>query len=128
MSQENVEILKRAFDAINRGDTDGWAAPLHPDVHWQAGPGSEIRGRDKLVSHLLDILSTWDDYMETPEQFLDLGDDVVVLVRVEARLARTGTPFLERHGEVHTFRDGHIVKLVQYESYEAALKAVSFER
>jgi hypothetical protein len=29
MSQENVEIVRRAF---NRGDDEGFAANLHPDV------------------------------------------------------------------------------------------------
>jgi ketosteroid isomerase-like protein len=32
MSQENVELIRRACDAFNRGDYEGWLAALDPEV------------------------------------------------------------------------------------------------
>jgi ketosteroid isomerase-like protein len=34
MSQENVEVFKRAFDAINRRDAEGLVSELDPEVEW----------------------------------------------------------------------------------------------
>ena len=32
MSQENVEIVRRFYEAFNRGDRDGWTRPTSSDV------------------------------------------------------------------------------------------------
>ena len=34
MSQENVELVKRAIDAFNRRDVDGIVECVNPDVEW----------------------------------------------------------------------------------------------
>ena len=36
MSEENVELARKAIDALNRGDLDAWLAFLSPDVVWEA--------------------------------------------------------------------------------------------
>jgi ketosteroid isomerase-like protein len=38
MSQENVELGLRAFDAFKRQDVDGFLALLSPDVVWEENP------------------------------------------------------------------------------------------
>jgi hypothetical protein len=47
MSQENVEIVRRAFEADQQGEY--WADALHPEVEWDysAYPGLdlEVQGR-----------------------------------------------------------------------------------
>jgi ketosteroid isomerase-like protein len=35
MSQENVELVRKATDALNRGDLDAWLGFLSPDVAWR---------------------------------------------------------------------------------------------
>ena len=37
MSQENVEVFKRAFDAINRRDAEALLSELDPEVEWKGG-------------------------------------------------------------------------------------------
>ena len=32
MSEENVELVRKLFDAFNRGDLDAWAGFLSPEV------------------------------------------------------------------------------------------------
>ena len=50
MSEENVELARKAIDALNRGDLDAVLAFLSPDVVWEAlegvpGIGELYRGR-----------------------------------------------------------------------------------
>jgi ketosteroid isomerase-like protein len=51
MSGENVEAVKRAFDAFNRGDLDAMLKDLDPEVEWHpmfqmllGGEGTVYRG------------------------------------------------------------------------------------
>src|SRR5262245_62636227 len=50
MSEENVELVRRAYDAFNRGDFEGWLAALDPDVEWDeryiAPDAAVYRGHD----------------------------------------------------------------------------------
>jgi ketosteroid isomerase-like protein len=32
MSQENVDTVRRTFDAWNRDDVDGWLEAAHPEI------------------------------------------------------------------------------------------------
>ena len=43
MSQENVEIVRRAFEAVKRGDLDAWLSFLSPDVVWESLPVPGLR-------------------------------------------------------------------------------------
>ena len=38
MSQENVEVVRKATDAVNRRDLDAFVAILSPDVVWEVNP------------------------------------------------------------------------------------------
>jgi ketosteroid isomerase-like protein len=44
MSQENVEVVKTAFEAWNRGDLDGWLAEADPEIEWHALPDAPDPG------------------------------------------------------------------------------------
>ena len=46
MSQENVEVIREAVDALNRGDPDAFTALLRPDVEWKepTDPFPGLRG------------------------------------------------------------------------------------
>jgi ketosteroid isomerase-like protein len=38
MSQENVEVVRKLIDAVNRGDLDAWLGFLSPEVVWESLP------------------------------------------------------------------------------------------
>ncbi len=44
MSQENVEALRRAFDASNRRDIERLLAEVHPDVEWHPAIAAALLG------------------------------------------------------------------------------------
>jgi ketosteroid isomerase-like protein len=53
MSQENVDRMRAAFDAFNRGDLDGLVAGLAPDFEYVPSGGlpdtdDSYRGPDEL--------------------------------------------------------------------------------
>jgi ketosteroid isomerase-like protein len=60
MSQENVELVRQAFEAFNRDDRATVIRLLAPDVEWHtlAGPilgASTVRGREAMLTFWEDI-------------------------------------------------------------------------
>ena len=89
MSQENVEIVRAAFDAWNAGDMDALRELYDPDVigrppeGWPE-PGPWV-GREVLMRQWEQQRETWDaDELVLTSDFIDVGDPS----RGEVHLAR----------------------------------------
>ena len=57
MSQENVELVRRAYEAFNRGDLDGMVADFAPTFEYAStgaipGAGGVYRGQDGMRQFL----------------------------------------------------------------------------
>jgi ketosteroid isomerase-like protein len=142
MSQENVEIVRTAYELFNRyhrakagGDPAeveaAWKAAkdsLAPDLEYREDPNwpgaRTYRGLDA------ECRSVWDEYYEEfgeqifePERFVDSGDQVVVILRYAARGTSSGAAVEMQQGHLHTLRDGKIVKWEIYFNPGAALGA-----
>lgn len=114
----NVEIARRGYAAIARGDVDAIREFLDPDVKWHGGdesaPGA-CRGSDEVVRFVERALRGG----PIPElvDAIDAGERVVMVLRPHGEPSRL-------RANVTTFRAGKAVEMVAYESPEAALAAV----
>ena len=43
MSQENVEVVRKLIDAVNRGDLDAWLGFLSPEVYGSPCPSLGLK-------------------------------------------------------------------------------------
>jgi ketosteroid isomerase-like protein len=128
MSQENVEIVRRVFEALIQRDLDAVVQPYAPEVvvDWSRSPGVEAgvyhghEGARRLVQSFFDA---WDRITLAPEEFIEHGEYVVVPNR--ARFwGRDGIEVEARGVFVHTLRNGRIVELRLYRDRAEALRAV----
>jgi ketosteroid isomerase-like protein len=83
MPQENVEVIRRAFEAWNAGDMDGFRDELDPGVIWRGPEGwpepGPYAGREAVMRQVEQLRETWDsDSFELISDFLDAGDRVAV--------------------------------------------------
>ena len=127
MSQENVELVRRRFDAVNRGDFDALVELTDPNAVWwdradDLGAGPH-RGREAGLQHLAEILEDV-DLQAHPDEFIDAGDHVVVGVRLTGRGRASGADFEEHEFHVFTFHDGKVTEQREYRERNEALKAV----
>jgi ketosteroid isomerase-like protein len=81
MSQENVETLRRAFEAFNRGDLEGAVADLAPDVEYVAsgatpGFGGVYQGPEAYRQFLEELVGAFDNLRIKIHEFIDAGDQV----------------------------------------------------
>src|SRR3979490_835213 len=83
MSQENMEVMKAAFDAWNAGHTDALRDMLHPDVILRLPEGwpepGPFVGREAVMRQWNGMREVWDmDALEPIGDFIDAADRVAV--------------------------------------------------
>src|SRR5437899_2767581 len=111
MSHENVEVVRRHYEAFNRGDLAAVFERIDPNAEWwdrADDPDATVhRGHEAITQHLADM----DDLAELriePQEFIDTGDWVVVPVLVVGRGRASDVPFEKREVHVSRLRDGLI--------------------
>jgi ketosteroid isomerase-like protein len=128
MSQENVEVCKRAFTVFERLDVESGLDHVDPEVVFQSAivsgaEGKTFRGYDGLRQWAAESEAAFDDLQTVPEEFRDLGDDVLVLGRVSARGRASGVAVESPAAFLCTLRDGKLVHVRGYLDWNAALEA-----
>ena len=130
MSQENVELLRAAFENFLAGKSDFGAELLDPAVEWDASDnvaldiGGVYQGPEGVRQFWRDWLAAWET-VQFEYELVDAGDRVVALVdqRMRGRSTRIEVPF-GKYAHVYTFSDGLIVHWKLYMSQSEALEAV----
>ena len=127
MSQENVELVRRRFDAFNRCDLEAMIELTDPDAVWwdrsdDPFGGTPHRGRDACMQHLAEILQLA-DLQAQPQEFIDAGDRVVVGVHLTGRGRASGVAFKEHEFHVFTLRGGKVTETREYRDRAEALEA-----
>jgi ketosteroid isomerase-like protein len=130
MSQENVEVVRRAWEAFARSGLGAMAEFWDPDIEWRAIEGApddvgEMRGREALRVYISDWIETFDDLSSVPLEVVDAGGDQVVSVqRVTGRARLSGAETTLEYAIVNTVRDAKIVRGKEYATRAEALEAV----
>jgi ketosteroid isomerase-like protein len=128
MSQENVDLVLRGIEALNRRDIEAALTPFHADLKFRdAGTGRAEPDRERFAEMLAVWFDSFAEYREIPEDVFDLGDQVVVLIRAVGRGRASGVTIDERHAEIHEFRDGLVARLTSYPTHHAALEAAGLQ-
>lgn len=71
-----------------------------------------------------DWADAWDDFEVEVEDYIDAGEEVVVLIRQRGRSKASGVPVEMRPGQVWAFEDGQAIRMQMYASGKEALEAV----
>jgi len=127
-SQENVELVRRGYDALARGEFDALFQVLDPDVEMRdAGNFPEAgvyRGHQGVLDFLAQQAPVWDDFRILPERFIPVGDnEVLVLHKQVGRSKITGLQLEAPYAHIWTIRDGLAIQGRTYDSWEAGLAA-----
>jgi ketosteroid isomerase-like protein len=127
MSQENVEIVRAAIDAYNRGDLEASLKDADPgfelDLTRAAGPLHGVYGRDQMLRLWAEFAETWESVRIEPHAFIEAGEDVVVPWTMHLT-GREGIEVQARVAWTCTVRDGTVERLCMYQEQQDALEAV----
>jgi len=130
MSQENVEAVREALVAYNRGDLDAFLDEYWTDdIDYRAVEGAPddhgpIHGKAEMRAYLQDWFDTFDDLKIEPLEVIDAGQDqAVAVVRFGGRAKLSGVEVDLTFAALYTVRDGKVARGREYWTRAEALKA-----
>ena len=129
MSQENVEIVRAAFEAFIEGDQEKTAQLVDPALEFHGTVGGLQEGQVAHGQSEIDQtfesedLEAWEERRLEPEEFIDAGDDVVVLLHEYRRGKGSGVELETETAVVVTVSGGRVVRIQGYMDRGAALEA-----
>lgn len=125
MSSAELQTLKRGYAALNRGDLSVVLELLDPDIQWhEPAPSPEAGahcGRDGVERFLRSWLDSFEDFRVEPEQVVERGDELVVVVRQSGTGRSSRLRVDARLAHVWTVADGKAVRWEAVADPEAAL-------
>jgi ketosteroid isomerase-like protein len=128
MSEANVELVRRGFEHFVAAGEPAWGT-LHEQVEvhdHDIMDGREYRGRADVERWLFeDWANAWSEYSAQPEEFIDAGDDrVIVVFRINATGRASGVRLERQDAMVQVVRDLKVVRIDYFNSKQQALEAV----
>jgi ketosteroid isomerase-like protein len=130
MSQENMELVRRAIDAYNRGDVDGFLENWAPDAvcDWSNSRGLDagvFRGHGEIRAFAQRFLGTWDEArIELVGDPIEVEDGLLIFENVAHLRGRDGVETQARSAFLVTIQDGEQTALTLFQSKQEALEAV----
>jgi ketosteroid isomerase-like protein len=113
MSEENVEVVKRAIEAFNAHNVEQWLSFLAPEFEFvdHMGAVAEERGSglDAIRRQVEGWFEAFPDFRASVEEWIDAGDRVVSVTTWQGTGAGSDLPYHQEAAEVTTVRGGAIV-------------------
>jgi ketosteroid isomerase-like protein len=132
MSEENVEVVRHLYESFSLSDWDRITQLADPNIEYHGTIGGLEEGRIARGPEQIrlvfeeDDLEAWAERRLEPEEFIDAGNEVVVLQREYRRGRGSGVELATDTAAVIEVRDGRVVRIQGYMSRAAALEAVGF--
>jgi ketosteroid isomerase-like protein len=129
MSQANLEVVRRSFDAFNARDVDQLVGLFDSDCEWlpfraQLEGSGIYRGHEGVRRFVRDMDEDWEAYRIEPLEFHEHGERIAVTGRVRAR-GRGGSVDIDLlAGFAFEVRSGRVRRLTSHSNPAAALEDV----
>jgi ketosteroid isomerase-like protein len=130
VSAENIEVIRRMFEAYARGGFAALAEFIHPDFEMSFMADDPRGGKTYRAGEaeeaMVDFVDSFQDFRAEAEDFIDAGDHVVVAFRERGR-ARGGVELEQVFGILYTLRDGRVARMQWFDGPDEALAAAKAE-
>ena len=136
MAQENVEVVRRIYDAVTRRDI---AMPFElyaEDIIWdlsswrpaELDPKRVYTGHEGVREAWRDRLSAWSEVDYEIEELTEVGDRVLAVIRERDIGRSSGVPIEATHAAIWTLADGKVTRLQVFDDRQRALEVVGLPR
>src|SRR2546426_8893547 len=129
MPRENVERVREAVEAINRGDFEAALDGAHPDIEWQtldAFPDAgTYRGPERVRAFFQTWLDTFRGFRLHLEKCVPVDEHRVLgVLRVSGEGAGSGVEVESpEFFQLLEFRDGQLIRARMFQTESEALEA-----
>ena len=123
--EENVEIIRRSWEAWLERDMDRAAEDWDPDIVWditrhEDAPDTVHHGIAEVLEMIANWMASFKAYELLIERFEPAGDNVLLLLRRRARDRTSGGVADRFAAHVWTVRDGKVVLIRSYSDIDEA--------
>ncbi len=128
MSQENLDVISRMYEGFARSGPEGMLEFMDPAVDHRAIEGAPddigvFSGHDAMRGYYGQWVEMFDDLRAEVEELIEVGDRVVAMLHVTARMKGSEAEVDMRLGVVWALRNGKAVSGREYATREKALEA-----
>jgi ketosteroid isomerase-like protein len=126
VSEQNVQLHRRATDAFNKRDIDTLIALSDPSVEYHpllSAIGTPVyQGHDGLRSWYRQLDDAWEELRAEPEAYFDLGEQTLAFFVIHGRGRHSGAEVAIQGATVMRWREGLRVYAKTYAQREEALR------
>jgi uncharacterized protein len=131
MVEEDLRVVRTAFEAYFRGDLPAMLETVDPDVIVTQLPDQpdfrEFHGHEGLLQAMSGWLDTWDDWSIEVDSMRSVGRHVLVRCLQSGRGRGSGVPMEAETYFVFTLRAERVVRWQMFDSEQRALEATGSE-
>jgi hypothetical protein len=133
MAEDNVELVKRLSERLNRSFNVGEPAPeliertsaqLRIDASRRVFNPAVYEGTAGLHQVIADVCDAWEGFGEDVERIVAVGEKVVVLSTISGRGRASGVEVATKAALVWTIRDGIVEEVDMFNDHDEALRSV----
>jgi ketosteroid isomerase-like protein len=131
MSQENVEVVRRAIEANRSGPPDDTVekavALANPDFEFMSRltsvEGATYRGHDGVRAYFKDMADAWQEWRNELDEMTEVGPDTVLAEVTFRATGKSGVEVELRSAVVWVLSGGRVREIHSYASRQEALEA-----
>jgi ketosteroid isomerase-like protein len=130
MSSQDVEFVRRGFEALSEGGVEALLPFIHPEFEVTTPPQfaaepDTYRGHDGVRRYFDSFYDAMDEVRFEPSDFRDAQGRVIVPTKLIARGRTTGIETQQDVVLVWALRDGLAIRVEVYATVEAALEGTA---
>ena len=124
MSQANVALMNRFYERfLTTGEIPWDMVDERVEVHDHDTPDQgAYLGRGGVERWLQEWSEAWSDWEFEPEEFIDAGNAVIVVIRMHAKGAGSGVELDRQDAIVYRFSEDKVLRTDYYNSKQQALE------
>jgi ketosteroid isomerase-like protein len=132
MPEVTLDLVREGYEAMGRRDIERLVELAHPEIEWM-NPAYAIEtgtrhGHDGYRKALANTIDAFDELHFELEQIIEVEDDrFVVTGHWVARGKGSGVELRQPFGDVHTYRDGLLIRYQWFNNHAEALAAAGVD-
>jgi ketosteroid isomerase-like protein len=128
MAESNLELVRQGFEAMRDGDPEAIMPFIHPEFEVTTPPQlaaepDTYRGPDGIRRYFESFYEAMDRVSFVAEEFIPVGDLVVVESVLHTRGRTTGLEAEQRVALVYELKDGKAYRISVYATVDEAMAA-----
>lgn len=121
MAQENVQLIRGLYEAFGKGDVSTVLGSMDEGIEWREAENFIYADRNPYVGRqavlegvLTRFGAEWNAFTVTPEEWLDAGNQVVVLGTYTGTHKATGRAVRAQFAHVWAVKGSRILRFQQF--------------